>query len=186
VSVQATRLGVAFLVLVAAGALAGAGASAAPKNITFDLAAGSVDGRLLLGRTVASVTAALGKPDDRSVHKRQASLRYGPSGPHAPSAVNVFFRPRAGRLRAVSVSIASPAAKEVRLGAILRLPLRRMQRAIARGYAGKVELEEAYRCRRKPLRCQGTFSRLGTNMRISFGLLYPGVSSERYISMYAY
>ncbi len=154
------------------------------KWLRFDLATGSVDGRPLLGRTVPTVTAALGRPDERSLHKRQASLRYGRLGAHGPWAVTVFFRPRLGRLRAVSVAIASPSAKEARLGAILRLPPRRMQHAIAGAYGGTLKLVDPYRCRRAPLRCRGTFARAETNLRISFGLLYPGASPRRYILLY--
>jgi hypothetical protein len=181
-----TRLciGAVFLV-AAASAQAAAGANAGAKSVRFDLATGSVEGRLVLGRTLPTVVAALGTPDDRSVHKRQASLRYGRlSG--GSWAITIFFRPRSGTLRAVSVSIASPAAREARTGKLLRLQPRRMQRAIAQAYGATVKLTDAYQCRRRPLRCQGTFARVGTDMRISFGLLFPGVSSQRYISMYAY
>jgi hypothetical protein len=180
------RLCTGALLLAAVSVQAAVGARAGAESVRFDLATGSVYGRLILGRTLPTVTSALGRPDDRSVHPRQASLRYGRLGRDGPWAVTIFFRPRAGALRAVSVAIASPSAKERRLGSLLRLTPRRMQQTIARGYGGTVELTQAYRCRRRPLRCQGTFTHVGTDMHISFGLLFPGISSKRYISMYAY
>lgn len=176
------------LVLVATGAASlVAGSSAGVKALRFDLATASVQGRPLLGKSVSAVTSALGTPDERSLHKREGSLRYGKLGPHGLASVTVLFQRRAGALRVVSIAIASPGAREARLGRILRLSPRRIQRAISSAYAETLRLAEPYRCRRSPLRCRGTFTNASGDVKVAFGLLYPGLISHppRFILIYA-
>jgi hypothetical protein len=173
------------LLLVATGAASLAiGSSAGVKALRFDLATASVQGRPLLGKSLSAVTSALGTPDQRSLHKRHGSLSYGKLGPHGPWALTVIFRRRAGALRVVSIAIASPHAREARLGRILRLSPRRTQRAISSAYAGTLRLADPYRCRRAPLRCRGTFTSASGNVKVAFGLLFPGMNSQRYILLY--
>ncbi len=155
------------------------------SKFRFDLGAASIQGKPILARTLPTVTAALGRPDHRSIHKKHASIQYDKIEGHRSWSVRISFLRSAGRLRATSVAIASRRATEVLLGKILRLPPEQLQRKIAQGYAGTLRLDEPYRCRRAPVRCRGEFKSTSGNVKVAFGLLFPGVSSERYILLYA-
>jgi hypothetical protein len=149
----------------------------------FDLSIGSLQGRPLLGMAYADVTAALGRPTSRSLHKDYARVGYGALRRGAwPLAIS--FRRKNGALRVWSVAITSKNASEVRLGRILRLPPAQIERAIAREYAGTLRLTDSYRCRRKPLRCRGEFKSTTRDLEIGFGLLTPRAASARYVVIY--
>jgi hypothetical protein len=149
----------------------------------FDMTQGSVKGHSMLGETYSAVTNVLGRPQHRSLERRYGVIRYG-TLKRGAWPLSIYFKRRAGRLRAWSVAIASTRASEVRLGRILRLQPRVIQAKIADTYAGKLRLTEPYRCRRKPLRCHGEFRQEGGDVEVAFGLLRPGASSGRYINIY--
>jgi hypothetical protein len=153
-------------------------------SFRFDLAAGSIDGKPILGRSLSAVTAALGTPSARNLHRRYGSISYGPRE-DAVRPLTISFKPRGSRLIAWSLYVTSPAAAEVRAGEVLRLQPRRIQRAIARAYRAELRLEDPYRCSRKPPRCRGEFEGASPRLDVAFGLVSPGASSRRYIAMYA-
>jgi hypothetical protein len=171
--------------LIAVPLLATSAASSSQSTLgpafRFDLAAGSVEGHRLLGQKVGAVVAALGKPSARVLHRRYGSIRYGKS---YPADLSVMFRRRAGALRAFSVAITSPAAREARLGRILRLSPPQLEREIADGYADTFRLVKPYRCLLRPARCNGRFESVDGSTNVSFGLLVPRPGSQLYVVIY--
>ena len=137
----------------------------------------------MLGKPYSAVTKALGKPQHRALRKGYGSIRYGTLQDRA-WPLSIYFRRRAGALRAWSIAIASPQAVESRLGKILRLKPKVIQSRIFETYRDDLRLTESYSCRRRPLRCRGEFERVGDEAEVAFGLLFPGASSQGYITIY--
>jgi hypothetical protein len=172
-----------FVLILSATVTCVGAATVDTKLFRFSLAKATVRGQPILGRTTAAVVSALGRPDQRALGKRYGSLRYGRLS-SAGWAVTVTFRGRSGVLRAVSLAIASPVAEETRLGPILRLSPKQIQSKISRGYADTFRLTEAYRCRRRPIRCAGGFASVAGQTKLSFGLLFPRSNAQRYVVIY--
>lgn len=168
--------------LAAAVALAPVGATAANARPlhgpprTFELGVGTVGGHRLLGRSVAGVTAALGRPSERRPGRVRYVLRYavGPAG-----FVDVVLRRSRGRLAATSVVLQSGRLVEATTGRLLRLRPRQIQARIASAYADELTLRRAYRCRSTGL-CSGEFAASGSALRVTFGT----VGGARYINVW--
>jgi hypothetical protein len=148
-----------WLGAVTIAALATTGSAPAADVRTFDLSTGVVNGRAVLGRSPAGVTAALGRPDTRFPGPRYR-LQYDRRG------TIVYFRRQQGQLRAVSLVFRDSAYREARLGRALRLRPVALQRAIANAYGDEYALEQAYRCRQV---CTGVFVASEGGRRITFG-----------------
>jgi hypothetical protein len=127
---------------------------------TFDLRAGLVNGRPLLGQTVAEVTAALGSPDSRHPGRRYR-VEYDDGG------TIVYFSNIRGQRRAISFAFLDPAYSEARLGKALRLKPPALERAIRNVYGDFFVLERPYVCRRDF--CIGVFAARAGGLHINFG-----------------
>jgi hypothetical protein len=150
--------------LPAAGARAGAGH-------TVDLATGRVDGRVVLGRTIAQVTAVLGRPDFRVGPPLRHRIGYGPQGDFS---TEVIFRRTGGVQRAWSIVFRHGAVRDVKIGQLLRRSSQSLQASILSGYRDAFRLVRAYACR-PPGNCVGEFaSRSGAHPHLTFGTGAPG------------
>jgi hypothetical protein len=151
--------------------------------VRFDLGTAAVQGQSILGRTIPTVVQMLGRPDDKTIRRRHATLRYGtPSKGVWP--LTISFLRNGGVLRASGAFIASAGAREARLGPILHLKPRAIQRLVRTHYGGKLRLTKPYDCRKRPLSCRGEFAYTGSSMKVAFGLLYPRAAAPRYILFY--
>jgi len=162
---------VALLSLVIAIAAAVPTSSATTdKPSQIDLANGYIDGHRVLGRTVAGVTAGLGRPDYRKRGTRRYAIGYRP---HPPFFVEVRFRREDGKLRAYSIVLQDITLEDARAGRLLRLGARRIQATIEREYGEMYSLSRAYRCRAGKL-CTGEFRAAGSDRRVTFGRVHSG------------
>jgi len=149
-------------VLVLATPAVGSSPSKISPAFRFDLATASVDGHALLGKSLSAVVAALGIPRNRSLgHRQYGSVRY------ARGSISVMFRRRGNKLRVTAIAITSKDAREARLGRILRLPPRELQRKIANGYPHTFRLDRPYACSR--LGCGGLFKTSDGRTKLEFG-----------------
>ena len=171
--------GVAGIILTAsANSVSAKEAALAPEPTrTIDLATARLNEQAVLGRTVAGVTAALGRPALRVRGTKRYTLRYDSLPPSLGSwGLTVLFR-REGRLRAYSVAITDPRLMEERLGRILRLKPTELQREVLRAYGDRYRLISAYRCHgvTARTRCHGELGSrdAGDATRIAFGILSP-------------
>lgn len=163
----------AVVLIVLAPAAAAAGARAERTEATrlgaliarFDLETGYVDGRRVLGRTVAGVTAALGRPDYRRPGTSHYAIGFQP---HPPFFIEVRFLKKAGKLRAASIIFQDLTLEESRMGRVLRLGARQIQTAIEREYQGEYVLVRTYGCRKNRF-CSGEFKRASKDLRVTFG-----------------
>jgi hypothetical protein len=124
-----------------------------PPGHTIDLSNGRVDGRVVLGRSVAGVTASLGRPDFRT------KGRIGWGTPRDFST-EVLFRRSGGELRAWSIVFERGQVRDPKVGellglrpAALRLP----------GY----DVVRPYRCVRTI--CSTELAQRGGPLRVVFG-----------------
>src|SRR3954454_14194111 len=90
------------LALVSALAVLGmpSAAAQAATKLSVDLASGRVDGHRVLGRTIAQVTAALGRPDFHAGPRSRYRIGYGTV---RDFSAEVLFRPTGGVERAWSL-----------------------------------------------------------------------------------
>jgi hypothetical protein len=114
----------------------------------LDLGTGKVNGQPIFGRSVAQVTAALGKPDriaffSRINGHREPTLFYGGTTPGG-AALLVRFGWRQQRLRAISLGYRGPSLVDERLGHVLRLQPGELQDRIAAAYGSEYDLMTAY------------------------------------------
>lgn len=150
--------------LSAALALApAAGGSGFPVGL--DLARGTVNGHALLGRTLAEVVAAFGRPDGSF---RGSSLEYVRWG--SPQTFSLLVLLRGGRV--VSVAFQDPSLVEVRTGRLVALAPPALQRALRQRYRGKLRLAEPYECHGGG-ECDGRFESVRGALDIRFGLAGP-------------
>jgi hypothetical protein len=140
-----------------------ASASAAPTRVV-DLTTGRMDGHLILGRTVAEVTAVLGRPDFRSGPR--SSYRIG-WGARPDFAVEVIFRPSGGVERAWSIAFERGPVRDVRLGDLLGRSSAALQSAVRSRYADTFKLLRPFAC--KNGRCVGEFAARSGTIHVTFG-----------------
>jgi hypothetical protein len=148
----------AVLALPAAGALGATGH-------TVDLATGHVDGHRVLGRTIAGVTAALGRPDFRV--GPQSRYRIG-WGDRVDFSIEAIFRRSGAARRAWSIAFDRGPLRDAKLGDVLRRDSRSLQAAILARYGNAFKLVRPYACRAG--NCVGEFDpRAGAVLHLTFG-----------------
>jgi hypothetical protein len=140
-------------------------AAYAGTSHTVDLSTGLVDGHRVLGRTVAGVTASLGRPDFRVVS--QSRYRIGWGRPDDVS-VEVLFRRSGGGQRASSIVFERGQIHDVRAGSLLGRTPEALQKTIVAGYGDTLRLERSYHCTAG--RCVGEFvPRPDHSLHVTFG-----------------
>jgi hypothetical protein len=151
----------------------------------LDLLLGRLDGRELLSKRVAEVTASLGRPQHRIATKKLYVLRYG-SLPLRTGrwSLTITFRPQGGVLRSTLLAFAGRSLAERRLGTVLRLTPREFERRLLREYGDHYQVIEPYRCRTRPLRCRGEVVGQENGLTVGYGLLFPRRPESRYITVY--
>jgi hypothetical protein len=153
-----------LLSTVAILALPAAGAQAATGH-TVDLVSGRVDGHRILGRTVAGVTAALGRPDFRAGTRSYYRIGWG-----SPSdfSIEVLFH-RSGRVqRAWSIVFERGPVRDVKLGDLLQHRSAALQAAIRAHYRDTFKLLRPYACKSGST-CVGEFAARSGSLHLSFG-----------------
>jgi hypothetical protein len=152
------------LAAVAVLALPAAGAHGTTAH-TIDLAAGRLDGHRILGRTIAGVTAALGRPDFRGgPHSR---YRIGWGTPHDFS-IEVLFRRSGGVQRAWSIVFERGPIRDVKLGDVLEPRSGALQAAVIARYGDAFRLLRGYACTREGA-CVGEFAPRTGSLHLTFG-----------------
>ncbi len=99
-------------------ALVAVSAPGAATTTRFDLAAGTVEGKPIFGRTYRAVAADLGRPQAVEQTPQTIKARYGPAS--APR-VEILFRRAGKRYVATSFVVADTRAMEAHLGRLLTL-----------------------------------------------------------------
>jgi hypothetical protein len=131
---------------------------------TVDLGTGRVNGHRILGRSIAGVTAALGRPDFRVGVPRHFVIGWGSQ---QNFAIEVMFRPSGGVERAWSIVFERGPIRDVKAGDLLQ-PSAALQRAILAKYATVFRLVRPYGCRTKPV-CVGDFIARSGPLHLTFG-----------------
>lgn len=134
------RITLAALVLSAAIAVVPTAAPSLPGEHSVDLGNGRFDGRIVLGRTISGVTAALGRPDFRGP-------RVVGWGPPPDFRYAVLFRPHARVLHATAIVLERGNFRDPILGDMLAEPPRMLTRDVARVYGAQLRLSKPYHCR---------------------------------------
>lgn len=152
-----------LLLVAAAAVLALPAAAAGESGRSVDLASGRLDGRTILGRTVAGVTAALGRPDFHAGSRQTYMLGWG-ARPNF--SVEVRFHSVGGVERAWSMAFERD-VRDVKLGDLLGRSSPSLQAAILKGYANTFRLVRPYGCKNKI--CSGDFVQRSGPLRLTFG-----------------
>jgi hypothetical protein len=136
----------------------------ATSGHTVNLANGRVDGHLVLGRTVAQVTAALGHPDFRVGPASRHRIGYG-----TPSdfSAEVIFRRSGSVERAWSIVFDRGAVRDVNVGDLLQRSAD-LQDAVLAHYGTTFRLVRAYACKNKT-ECSGEFAARNGAIHLTFG-----------------
>ena len=150
-----------LLIGLAALALSSGAAGAVPR--TVDLATSTVDGHRVLGRTVAGVTAALGRPDFRSGQRSRYVLGWG-GRPNF--SIEVIFRPVGGVEHAWSIAFERD-VRDVKLGDLLGRSSNALQAAVSKSYGDRFRLERPYACENRA--CVGEFAPRKGTLYLTFG-----------------
>jgi hypothetical protein len=132
-----------LLLLAAVAALVLPASAAGASAHTVDLATGTVDGHRILGRTIAGVTAALGRPDFRQGSRVHYAVGWGM---RPDFSFEVLFRSVGGAERAWSIALERGPVRDVKLGDLLSRNSPALQTAILKTYADSFKLVRAYRC----------------------------------------
>jgi hypothetical protein len=141
-----------------------AGAQAATGH-TVDLTSGRVDGHPILGRTIAGVTAALGRPDFRV--GRQSRYRIG-WGDRSNFSIEVIFHRSGNVQRAWSIAFERGPVRDAKLGDLLSRNSRSLQAVILARYGDAFKVVRPYAC--KDSYCVGEFApRTGSLLHLTFG-----------------
>lgn len=153
----------ALVVVVAAFCVPAAVFAAGGHRI--DLTSGEFDGHEVLGRSVADVTAVVGRPDFVSGSRRLRRLGWGRRDSFSFA---VLFRPVNGRLRARTLIFESGSARDVSIGDVLRRTPKGLQSVIESKYANAFVLVRSFRCRSAGL-CTGEFKSVDSSLHLTFG-----------------
>jgi hypothetical protein len=156
---------VARLLLVIAAVLLASATALAAGGHRIELTSGQVDGKQILGGSIAQVSAALGKPDFTSGSRRLRRIGWG-----RPDSFRlaVLFRPVDGRLRARTLVFEGGSVRDARIGELLARAPKSLQAAVESKYGGEFELVRTYRCRSAGL-CTGQFKARDADLRVTFG-----------------
>jgi hypothetical protein len=153
-----------LLVVCALGMLAlpAIGAQAAPSH-TVELATGRIDGHSILGRTIAQVTAVLGRPDFRVGPRLRHRIGYG-----TPSnfSTEVIFRRSGGVERAWSIVFERGLVRDAKIGDLLQRSAG-LQDAVLANYGTTFRLVRSYACKRTG--CSGEFAARNGGIHLTFG-----------------
>jgi len=135
----------------------------ATSGCTVDLANGRVDGHPVLGRTVAQVTAALGRPDFRVGPQARHRIGYG-----TPSnfSTEVIFRHSGGVERAWSIVFERGPMRDAKIGDLLQRSAD-LQDAVLARYGPTFRLVRSYACKRTG--CSGEFAARNGPIHLTFG-----------------
>lgn len=125
---------------------------------------GRIDGHPVLGRTVAGVTAALGRPDFRSGPRGRYVVGWG-SRPNF--SFEVIFRPSGGVERAWSIVFERGPVFDVKIGDLLGRSPAALQAAVRSRYTGTLELVRPYDCKKSV--CSGEFAARADTVHFTFG-----------------
>jgi hypothetical protein len=153
-----------LLVVCALGMLAVPAAGAqATRSHTVELATGRVDGHSILGRTVAQVTAALGRPDFRAGPRLRHRIGYG-----TPSnfSTEVIFHRSGGVELAWSIVFERGAVRDTKIGNLLQRSAD-LQDAVLAHYETTFRLVRSYACKRTG--CSGEFAARNGVIHLTFG-----------------
>lgn len=151
---------------------------------TIDLASGQLGGHTVLGRTVAGVTAAVGRPDQRLRGIARYTLRYEPTSSRLGNwGVQILFRRDRGVLRSWSIVLTDSTFREPKTGRLLRLTPSALEKAVIAGYGDRYAVVRPYRCTTKPAQCRGELGPRGAGrFRLGIGLLMQ--SRQTYLVLY--
>jgi hypothetical protein len=152
-----------LLFALAVLALPTVGAHAAAGH-TVDLANGRVDGHPVLGRTVAQVTAALGRPDFYLGPRSSYRIGYGTQ---RNFSTEVFFRRSGAVQRAWSIVFERGPVRDLKVGDLLQRSAA-LQKAILAKYGTTFRLVRAYACKSK-VACAGEFAARNGPFHLIFG-----------------
>jgi len=152
-----------FLVLLVVG-LPAAGAQGATMH-TVDLASGLIDGHQILGRTVAGVTAALGRPDFRIGPMSRYRIGWGTQ---YNFSTEVIFRRSGGVQRAWSIVFERGPVRDVKIGHLLQPRSAALQKAILANYGTTFRLVRSYACKTGS-ECVGEFAARSGPLHVTFG-----------------
>lgn len=152
-----------LLLLLAVAVMAVPAGAAGATTRTVDLATGRVDGHRILGRTIAGVTAALGRPDFREGQRSHYVLGWG-SRPNF--SFEVIFHPGRGVERAWSI-VFEQRVRDVKLGDLLGRSSTALEAAIVKGYADTFRLLRPYTCKGRI--CVGEFAPRTGSLHLTFG-----------------
>ena len=141
-----------LLVILALVAVPMAGAQVATSH-NVDLASGRVDGHQILGRTIAGVTAALGRPDFRIGPTTRYRIGWGTP---RRFSTEVIFRRSGGVQHAWSVVFERGIVRDAKIGNLLQ-PSATLQRAIVANYGTTYKLVRPYTCKTET-QCVGEFA----------------------------
>jgi hypothetical protein len=143
---------------------AAAGAGGASVR-TVNLATGYVDGHRVLGRTIAGVTAALGRPDFRLGPMSRYRIVWGD---RSNFSVAVIFRRSGGVQRAWSIAFERGPVREPKLGNVLARSPSSLQSAVLARYPDNFKLLRRYVCAEGG--CIGEFGPRGaSSLHLTFG-----------------
>jgi hypothetical protein len=155
----------ALLALVGILLLAPASGFAANTH-RISLATGELDGKPVLGMSLAEVTANLGKPDFRSGPPSRYRIGWGRPDNFT---LAVLFRPVNGRLRASTLVFERGTIRDDRVGNLLSRSPKSLQAAIVSRYASEFELVRQYQCRTGGGLCVGEFKTRDATLHVTFG-----------------
>jgi hypothetical protein len=148
---------------VAVLAFPAAGAHGATTH-TVDLSSGRLDSDRILGRTIAGVTAALGRPDFRGGPRSRYRLGWGTP---RDFSLEVLFRRRGGVERAWSIVFERGSIRDVKLGDVLQRRSGAFQAAVLTQYGTTFRLLRRYACKRGA--CVGELAPRTGSIHLTFG-----------------
>jgi hypothetical protein len=137
--------------------------------LQFDLATATVSGHRVLGRPIAAIRSSLGPPDYTERYTSRVDLGYGVN---AAPRVEVIINGTAWALE-----FGAATDTEARLGRVLTMAPRTLQRRIAATYSGVFRLVRSYRCDAKG--CFGVFFNRDGSQRVIFGISH----GRRYVGL---
>jgi hypothetical protein len=153
-----------LLVVIAAFPLPATAYAASGHRV--DLSTGDLDGKQILGGSIADVTAALGKPDFVGGSRSRRHVAWG--GNVGGFRVAVLFRPTGGRLVARTLVFEGGSIRDTRIGDLLAPTPRALQAKVRSTYVDEFTLIRPYRCRGAGL-CTGEFRARSAELHITFG-----------------
>lgn len=138
----------------------------ASTRYQVDLATGNLDGKRVLGGSLADVRTTLGRPDFIAGPRNRRLVAWG--GRAGSFRVAVLFRPAGNRLLARTLVFESGSIRDAKIGDLLGRSPRSLQLAVESNYSGMFALVRPYRCRTAGL-CTGEFAARSGGLHVTFG-----------------